>query len=141
MEDHRHSVGVLSFKRLFGGDVDPEIRPVLTAVGFGALGQFAFFGFFAIWALIELGAPATEVGLAYSCSALAAVAGSLIGGRVSDRIGRQPVIVAASVVQMVTPAVLLVPGLPRLAAYGVLIVMGFIQLPPVNSWMRATAAA
>jgi predicted MFS family arabinose efflux permease len=130
---------VLSFRRLFGGDVDPVLRPVLASVGFGALGQFAFFAFFAIWALTERDAAATEVGLAYTCSGLAAVAGSLLGGRVSDRIGRQPVIVAASVVQTLTPAVLLVPDLPQLGAYCVLVVMGFIQ-PMRGTSQRALLA-
>jgi predicted MFS family arabinose efflux permease len=129
----------MSFRRLFGGDVDPVLKPVLASVGFGALGQFAFFGFFAIWALTVRGAEATEVGLAYTCSALAAVVGSLAGGRVSDHIGRQPVIVAASVVQTVTPAVLLLPGLPVVLAYGVLVVMGFIQ-PVRGTAQRALLA-
>jgi predicted MFS family arabinose efflux permease len=127
MRRDRHSASVLSFRRLFGGEVDPVLRPVFASVGFGALGQFAFFAFFAIWALTERAAPATEVGIAYTCSGLAAVAGALLGGRLSDRIGRQPVIVAASVVQTATPAVLLVPDLPILAAYAVLVVMGFSQ--------------
>jgi predicted MFS family arabinose efflux permease len=130
---------VPSFKRLFGGEVDPVLKPVLASVGFGALGQFAFFAFFAIWALTELGAPATEIGLAYTCSALAAVAGSLVGGRVSDRVGRQPVIVAASIVQTVTPAVLLVPDLPTVGAYAVLVLMGFIQ-PVRGTAQRALLA-
>ena len=135
----RHSSSVPSFKRLFGGEVDPVLRPVLASVGFGALGQFAFFAFFAIWALTEREAPATQVGLAYTCSGLVAVAGSLVGGRLSDRIGRQPVIVAASLVQTATPAVLLVPDLPILAAYGVLVVMGFIQ-PVRGTSQRALLA-
>ncbi len=134
-----HSASVPSFKRLFGGEVDPVLRPVLASVGFGALGQFAFFAFFAIWALTERDAPATQVGLAYTCSGLAAVAGSLVGGRLSDRIGRQPVIVAASIVQTATPAVLLVPDLPILAAYGVLVVMGFSQ-PVRGTSQRALLA-
>ena len=139
MGSDRQSARVLSFRRLFGGEVDPALRPVLASVGFGALGQFAFFAFFAIWALTELGAEATEVGLAYTCSGLAAVVGSLFGGRLSDRVGRQPVIVAASVVQTFTPAVLLVPGLPTLAAYGVLVVMGFVQ-PVRGTAQRALLA-
>jgi predicted MFS family arabinose efflux permease len=129
----------MTFRRLFGGDVDPALKPVLASVGFGALGQFAFFAFFAIWALTVRGAEATEVGLAYTASALAAVVGSLLGGRVSDRVGRQPVIVAASVVQTLTPAVLLVPGLPLGLAYGVLVVMGFIQ-PVRGTAQRALLA-
>ncbi len=139
MDDDRHSASVLSFKRLFGGEVDPVLRPVLASVGFGALGQFAFFAFFAIWALTERDAEATEVGIAYTCSGLAAVAGALIGGRLSDRVGRQPVIVAASIVQMTTPAILLVPDLPILAAYGVLVVMGFSQ-PVRGTSQRALLA-
>lgn len=130
---------MLSFRRLFGGEVDPVLRPVLASVGFGALGQFAFFAFFAVWALTERGAEATQVGLAYTCSGLAAVAGSLVGGRLSDRIGRQPVIVAASAVQAVTPAVLLVSSLPTLGAYGVLVVMGFVQ-PVRGTAQRALLA-
>ena len=139
MAGDRQSASVFSFKRLFGGEVDPVLRPVLASVGFGALGQFAFFAFFAIWALTERGAPATQVGIAYTCSGLAAVAGALVGGRLSDRIGRQPVIVAASIVQTATPAILLVPDLPILAAYAVLVVMGFIQ-PVRGTSQRALLA-
>jgi predicted MFS family arabinose efflux permease len=130
---------VLSFRRLFGGEVDPALRPVLASVGFGAIGQFAFFAYFAIWALTERDAAATDVGLAYTCAGLAAVAGSLIGGRLSDRIGRQPVIVAASILQTLTPAVLLVPELPVLGAYAVLVVMGFVQ-PVRGTSQRALLA-
>ena len=130
---------VLSFRRLFGGEVDPVLKPILASVGFGALGQFAFFAFFAIWALTELDAAATQVGLAYTCAGLAAVAGALFGGGLSDRIGRQPVIVAASVVQTVTPLVLLVPDLSRWGAYGVLLVMGFVQ-PVRGTAQRALLA-
>jgi predicted MFS family arabinose efflux permease len=129
----------MTFRRLFGGEVDALLKPVLASVGFGALGQFAFFAFFAIWALTVRDAEATEVGFAYTASALAAVAGSLLGGRVSDRIGRQPVIVAASVVQTATPAVLLLPGLRIELAYAVLVVMGFIQ-PVRGTAQRALLA-
>ncbi|HEX2293031.1 MAG TPA: MFS transporter, partial [Gaiellaceae bacterium] len=130
---------MLSFRRLFGGEVDPILRPLFAAVGFGALGQFAFFAFFAIWALTALDAPATQVGLAYTCAGLAAVAGALVGGRVSDRIGRRPVIVAASVVQLLTPGLLLVSGLPTLGAYAVLVTMGFVQ-PVRGTSQRALLA-
>ena len=129
----------MTFRRLFGGDVDPALKPVLASVGFGALGQFAFFAFFAIWALTVRGAEATEVGLAYTGAGVATVVGSLVGGRVSDRVGRQPVIVVASIVQTVTPAALLVPAAPLELAYCVLVVMGFIQ-PVRGTSQRALLA-
>jgi predicted MFS family arabinose efflux permease len=127
------------FRKLFGGEIDAALKPVLASVGFGALGQFAFFAFFAVWALTVRNAEPTRVGLAYTCAALGAVAGSLIGGRLSDRVGRQPVIVAASVVQTLTPAVLLVPDLAAGLAYAVLVVMGFIQ-PVRGTSQRALLA-
>jgi predicted MFS family arabinose efflux permease len=130
---------MFTFTRIFGGEVDPALKPVLVSVGLGALGQFAFFGFFALWAISERGAPATQVGLAYACSALAAVGGSLLGGRVSDRIGRQPVIVAGASVQALAPALLLVPDLPILASYGVLVTMGLSQ-PVRGTAQRALLA-
>ncbi len=130
---------MFTFRRIFGGEVDAVLKPVLVSVGLGALGQFAFFGFFALWAISERGALATQVGLAYTCSALAAVGGSLLGGRVSDRIGRRPVIVAGATVQALAPALLLVPGLPIVAAYGVLVTMGFSQ-PVRGTAQRALLA-
>lgn len=130
---------MFSFRRIFGGEVDPILRPVLVSVGFGAFGQFAFFAFFAVWALTQRDAPATHVGLAYSCSAIAAVGGSLLGGRLSDRIGRQPVIFTGAVIQGLAPAILLVPQLPLALAYGVLVTMGFSQ-PVRGTAQRALLA-
>ena len=114
-------------RRLLGDDIDPRIRPVLPKIGLAAVGQFAFFSFFAIWALEELDAPQAQVGLAYALSALAAAAGGIVGGRISDRAGRRPVITGAAIGQTILPALLLVPGLPTVAAFGVLVGMGFLQ--------------
>jgi MFS family permease len=74
-----------------------------------------------------LDARQAHVGLAYAASALAAIAGGILGGRLSDRAGRRPVVLAASVGQTALPAILLLPGLPDLAAFGVLAGMGFLQ--------------
>jgi predicted MFS family arabinose efflux permease len=129
----------LPVRRLLGDDVEPAVRPVLLTVGLGAVGQFAFFSFFAIWALTELGAPQAQIGLAYALSAVAAIAGGIVGGRVSDRTGRRPVVLAASAGQAALPALLLVPGLPPVAAYAVLVGMGFLQ-PVRGTTQRALIA-
>jgi predicted MFS family arabinose efflux permease len=126
-------------RRILGDDVEPAVRPVLLNVGLGAVGQFAFFSFFAIWALDELGAPQAQIGLAYALSALAAIAGGILGGRVSDRTGRRPVVLAASAGQAALPALLLVPDLPAPAAYAVLVGMGFLQ-PVRGTSQRALVA-
>ena len=114
-------------RRIFGDEIDPALRTVLATVVLGVVGQYAFFSFFAIWALEELNAPQAQVGLAYAGSALAAALGAILGGRLSDRLGRRPLIVAATIVQTLAPTLLLVPGLGRLPAFGVLVVMGFVQ--------------
>jgi len=129
----------LPVRRILGDEVEPAVRPVLLNVGLGAVGQFAFFSFFAIWALDELGAPQAQIGVAYALSALAAIAGGIVGGRVSDRTGRRRVVLAASVGQAALPAVLLVPGLPAPAAYAVLVGMGFLQ-PVRGTSQRALVA-
>jgi predicted MFS family arabinose efflux permease len=129
----------LPARRLLGDEVEPAVRPVLLNVGLGAVGQFAFFSFFAIWALDGLGAPQAQIGLAYALSALAAIAGGIVGGRVSDRTGRRSVVVAASAGQAALPAILLLPGLPPPAAYAVLVGMGFLQ-PVRGTSQRALVA-
>jgi predicted MFS family arabinose efflux permease len=129
----------LPVRRLLGDDVEPAVRPVLLTVGLGAVGQFAFFSFFAIWALSELGAPQAQIGIAYAVSALAAIGGGIVGGRVSDRTGRRTVVLAASAGQAALPALLLVPDLPPVAAYAVLVGMGFLQ-PVRGTSQRALVA-
>jgi MFS family permease len=117
---------MLSARRLFGDDVERELRPLLWSVGLAAVGQFAFFSFFAIWALEVLEAPQAQVGLAFTASALAAIAGGLLGGRISDRVGRRPVVTAAAAGQAVLPALLVLP-VDALVAFAVLAGMGFLQ--------------
>jgi predicted MFS family arabinose efflux permease len=126
-------------RRIFGDEIDPALRTVLATVVLGVVGQYAFFSFFAIWALDELQAPQTQVGLAFTASALAAVAGAILGGRMSDRVGRRPLIVTATVAQTLAPMLLLVPGLGRWPAFCVLVVMGFIQ-PVRGTSQRALIA-
>jgi predicted MFS family arabinose efflux permease len=126
-------------RRIFGDEIDPVLNTVLATVVLGVVGQYAFFSFFAIWALDELHAPQTEVGLAFTASALSAVLGAIIGGRVSDRVGRRPLIVTATIAQTLAPALLLAPGLGRWPPFGVLVAMGFVQ-PVRGTSQRALIA-
>jgi predicted MFS family arabinose efflux permease len=115
-----------SARRLFGDEIERDLRPLLWSVALASVGQFAFFSFFAIWALEVLDAPQAQVGLAFTASAVAAVAGGIAGGRVSDRVGRRPVVTAAAGAQALLPAVLVLP-VGRLPAFAVLVGMGFLQ--------------
>ena len=58
-----------------------------------SLASSSMFAFASIWAIERLGAPQTRVGVAFAATAALAAVGAFVGGRVSDRIGRRPVIV------------------------------------------------
>jgi MFS family permease len=78
----------------------------------------------------------SDVGLAFLAAAAVGVAGGLVGGTASDRLGRKPVILAGATAQAVVPVALLVPGLPAVGAVAVLAVLTFSQ--PVR-WSAQSA--
>src|SRR5262245_16454412 len=130
----RKLVGLLP--RLLGGDLEPGVGPILLTVGLAVTAQYAFWAFFAVWAIDELGMANGDVGLAFLAAALVGVTGGLIGGTASDRLGRRPVILTAATAQAVVPVALLVPGLPAAGAVAVLAVLTFSQ--PVR-WASQSA--
>ncbi len=77
-------------RRIFGGDVDEAIRPLVVLQLFGSLSASALFSFMGIWALQRLGASETGLGLAYLVMAGAAMFTGIVGGHLSDRVGRRP---------------------------------------------------
>jgi predicted MFS family arabinose efflux permease len=130
----RKLVGLLP--RLLGGDLEPGVGPILVTVGLAVTAQYAFWAFFAVWAIEELGMAKGDVGLAFLAAALVGVTGGLIGGTASDRLGRRPVILTAATAQALVPVALLVPGLPAAGAVAVLAVLTFSQ--PVR-WASQSA--
>src|SRR6185436_20980776 len=89
--------------RLAGGRPEPGIGPLLVTLGLGMTAQYALWTFFAIWAIEELGLSGADVGLAFLAAAGAGMAAGVLGGRLSDRVGRRSVILGASVVQVTLP--------------------------------------
>jgi predicted MFS family arabinose efflux permease len=88
------------FRRLFrlvwGGEVEPALRPVLAVTLASAISGSAGFTFLGIWAIRELGADKSDLGLAFLCGALVSAAGGYIGGHLSDHLGRRPLMLIAS---------------------------------------------
>jgi predicted MFS family arabinose efflux permease len=125
-------------RRLLGDEIERELRPLLATVTLGFSGVFSFVAFFGVWALRELQLSPGRVGLAFTCAAAAGVAGAVLGGRLSDRVGRRPVIVAAAAGQTAVSAVLLLPVGPA-AAVGVLAGLSFLQ-PLRGATQRALVA-
>jgi predicted MFS family arabinose efflux permease len=114
--------------RLAGGRPEPGIAPLLVTLGLGMTAQYALWTFFAIWAIEELGLTGTDVGLAFLAAAGAGMAAGVLGGRLSDRVGRRSVILGASVVQVTLPFL----ALNGSAAAGIAVLVGLSMATPVR---------
>ena len=114
--------------RLAGGRPEPGIAPLLVTLGLGMTAQYALWTFFAIWAIEELGLTGADVGLAFLAAAGAGMAAGVLGGRLSDRIGRRSVILGASVVQVSLPFL----ALSGSAAAGIAVLVGLSVATPVR---------
>ena len=115
--------------RLAGGRPEPGIGPLLVTLGLGMTAQYALWTFFAIWAIEELGLSGADVGLAFLAAAGAGLASGVLGGRLSDRIGRRRVILGAGVLQVALPLLALVTQTP---ATGIGVLVGLSVATPVR---------
>lgn len=113
-------------RRVLGGTLEPGVGSVLAVSGFGVAGMYAMWSFFTLWAIERLGMEAADVGLLFLASAAVGIAGGLTGGRVSDRVGRRPVIVTAGLVQAFLPLLLTAPWSSAPVAAAVLAAMTFV---------------
>ena len=120
-------MGAKLFRAVFGGTIDRQLHTVLLTLGLGVTAMYAFWSFFAIWAVRELGVGEGNVGLFFLGAALLGITGGLVGGRISDRVGRKPVILAAGTAQTALPALLLVPGGGVPVAVAVMALLTFAQ--------------
>ncbi len=75
---------------VFGASVDPALRPLLGVSLAGSIAFSAGWTFIGIWAIDELGASHTALGLAFLVGALIGAASGYVGGHISDHRGRRP---------------------------------------------------
>ena len=81
---------------VWGGDVDRALRPVL-GVGFaGSVASSTAWVFLGIWAKTHLGATDSQLGVTYLAAAVLSGLLGFLGGHLSDRIGRRPLILAGN---------------------------------------------
>ncbi len=74
-------------------DIPRALVPLLIVDTLGAVAFSNFFVYVAIWGKERLGASDTELGLAYLMAAITSALAGTLGGTLSDRVGRKPVIV------------------------------------------------
>jgi MFS family permease len=113
--------------RLVGGHVEPALVPVLGVLFLHSVAIAARASFMGLWALRELGSSQTALGLAFAGAAVASLIAGYAGGHLSDRIGRRPLILAASAGQTLIAAGLALVGGQVLVGLGLMIVAGAFE--------------
>src|SRR5688572_24092006 len=64
--------------RILGGDLEPGVSQILLTLGLAVTAQYAFWAFFAVWAVDELGMTKGDVGLAFLAAAAVGLTGGLV---------------------------------------------------------------
>ena len=98
------------FRLVWGGDVDRALRPVLAVSLVGSIAGASAYPFLGIWAIKELHAPQSTLAVAYLVGAVLAGVSGYIGGHLSDRVGRRPLILLGWGFQALVPLLLLSVG-------------------------------
>jgi predicted MFS family arabinose efflux permease len=80
------------FRLIWGDDIDPPLRPLLLVSVCGATAGSAAWVYLGIWAIDELGASGKQLGATFLVGALLASFSGYLGGHLSDKLGRRPLI-------------------------------------------------
>jgi predicted MFS family arabinose efflux permease len=98
------------FRLVWGGDVDPALRPVLAVSLVGSIAGSSAYPFMGIWAIKHLHAPQSRLAFTYLIGAVLAGVMGYAAGHWSDRVGRRPMILAGWGFQAVVPLLLIGVG-------------------------------
>jgi predicted MFS family arabinose efflux permease len=98
------------FRLVWGGDIDPALRPVLAVSLVGSIAGSSAYPFMGIWAIKHLHAPQSRLAFTYLIGAVLAGVMGYAAGHWSDRIGRRPLILAGWGFQAVVPLLLIGVG-------------------------------
>ena len=121
--------GRLLARALFGGRLDRRVAPIVP-VSFTYSASFStFWVYVGIYAVKGLHWPASRVGLLFLASAPAAAVANYLSGRISDRTGRKPLIVASFLASSMNVLLLTWLGGTTALAFVLIVVHGVIGAP------------
>jgi predicted MFS family arabinose efflux permease len=114
---------------ILGGRPDRRVLPI-AAISFTYSASFStFWVYVGIYAVKGLHWPASRVGLLFLASAPAAAVANYFSGRVSDRVGRKPLILWSFLASAANLALLAWLGGTTAVAFGLVILQGVIGAP------------
>lgn len=117
------SLATRGFRLVWGGEVDRALRPVLAVQLAGSVATGCVFPFLGLWAITHLHASQSAVGLVYLFGAGIAAGSGYLGGHLSDRYGRRPLILAGWTLSALMPLAALAVGSREAAGLVVLAVL------------------
>lgn len=120
--------GLRLIERIFGGTVDPPVRPIV-AVSFTYAVFSTFWVYIGVFAVSGLGAKPKDVGLLFLLAAPPAAVANYASGAVSDRIGRRGLIVASFAASAVNMTALWLVGQRVEWAFGLIVLQGVLGAP------------
>ncbi|MHB8643259.1 MAG: MFS transporter [Gaiellaceae bacterium] len=113
-------------RRIVGGGIDRPLLPIVAVTFTGAISGGMLWTFIGIWATKRLGASSSQLGFGFLASATLGAVGGFAGGRLSDRIGRRPLILVGWSIAPIVPLLLLAVGTRLWVGIAVLASLGFV---------------
>lgn len=112
------------FRLIWGGEVEPALRPLLLVSLAGSLAGSAGWTYLGIWAIDELGASGPQLGIGYLVGALVAAVSGYLGGHLSDHYGRRRLMLLGWAVEAVYFPLFLLTDHRVLVGLGLMTLMG-----------------
>ena len=97
-------------RRVMGGRIERALVPILGVTFAGSVTGGMVWVFIGIWAIERLGASNYQLAAGFTASAVTGALGGYIGGALSDRLGRKPLILFGWSMNAITPLGLLLVG-------------------------------
>ena len=110
-------------------DVPRPLVPLLVVDTLGAIAFSTFFVYVAVWGKDRLHATDAQLGIAFALAAVASAVAGTLGGSLSDRVGRKPVIVVGWLVTVLASVAALAAGEHTLLGLGSwILISGFASI-------------
>lgn len=97
-------------RRVMGGRIDRPLVPILAVSFTGSVTGGMVWSFIGIWAIERLDASNFQLAAGFTASAVTGAIGGYVGGALSDRVGRRPLILFGWSMNAITPLGLLLVG-------------------------------